>query len=132
MMDPIFLADHEARLELRSGRSIEQWLQHTDERTYRTISWLRIDPADGGAVTVTLFEVFDDGSPDFLDIYEFEAVDPEAPYGTSSSFADVDAAFNYVRDVARAATDRFVRAGDIQLLYSRFLVAHPRRPLSDR
>lgn len=115
-----YLSEEQILTQLNAGRAIEQWLGHTDAQNYRTIRWLRIDKTDNGNFNVILFEVFDDGSLSNLDIYNFEALDPDNPYGLKITFDGAKEAIegSYVFG---ASKDRFVPSGVIQDVYSDFL-----------
>jgi len=62
---------------IRFGRSVQQWLGSVEEDDYTILKWLRIDKERDGNFSVTYFESFDEGSEEFLDIYEFSIVDPD-------------------------------------------------------
>lgn len=122
-----FLLPNQSIEQLKAGRAIEQWLGHNDFPNYRSIRWLRIDPEKGGTFNLAVFEVFDDGNEGMLDVYSFEAVDPDFPNGSISKFetpADaITGAINF-----GAGEDRFVGAGLIQELYGAFLLTNGPAP----
>ncbi len=115
-----FLLPIQAVDQLKAGRAIEQWLGHNNTPDYQSIKWLRIDPERGGSFNLAVFETFDDGSPEMLDVYGFEPIDPDFPNGSISVFATPEEAISAaIEQGARA--DKFVGMGIIQDLYAAFL-----------
>jgi len=115
-----FLLPNQATDQLKAGRAIEQWLGHNNAPNYRSIRWLRIDPEKAGTFNLAVFEVFDDGTPEMLDVYGFEAVDPDLPSGSISAFTTPEEAI--AAAVQRGASaEKFVGMGIIQDLYAAFL-----------
>jgi hypothetical protein len=109
--------------QLEAGRAIESWLGHADFPTYRTIKWLKISREKSGLFAVSAFEVFDDGSPELLDIYDFEPIDPDLVAGSSIEVANAkDAILEAVK--MGAQENGFVGDGVIQDVYARFLMEH--------
>jgi hypothetical protein len=109
--------------QLKAGRAVEQWLGHTDTPTYRTIKWLRIERETDGNFSTVVFEVFDDGNPETLDVYSFEPVDPDLLAGSISSFATLEEAIASAV-ACGAGPDKFIGAGMIQDAYALFLKEH--------
>jgi hypothetical protein len=99
---------------LNQGKSLEQLLPGREEQGVTVIEFVRIERSRKGDFVATHFEVSDDGSPDFLDVYEFSAIDPDEPFGKSSSFPDASSAIDYSCEKLGASTDRFVLGGLIQ------------------
>jgi hypothetical protein len=66
---------------LTLGKSVEQWLGVLRQDAFIIVRWLRIDLERNGNYSVSYFEVFDEGDEEFLDVYEFNVVDPDEPYG---------------------------------------------------
>jgi len=115
-----FLLSNQATDQLKAGRFIEQWLGHSNAPNYRSIRWLRIDPEKVGAFNLAVFEVFDDGTPEMLDVYSFEPVDPDLPSGFISAFTTPEEAIAAAVQQG-ASAEKFVGMGIIQDLYAAFL-----------
>jgi len=115
-----FLLSNQATDQLKAGRAIEQWLSHNNATNYRSIKWLRIDPERVGTFNLAIFEVFDDGTPEMLDVYSFEPVDPDLPCGSISAFATPEEAIAAAVQQG-ASAEKFVGMGIIQDLYAAFL-----------
>jgi hypothetical protein len=111
------LTPSEAREALRNGRAIEQWLKHWIENGDRLIRWMRIhrDPSEGYGLTV--FDVIDEGSETFLDLYEFHALDPDEPYGQVKYFQEWENAWEAAIKNQGADEEKFVSDGMIQEEY---------------
>jgi len=107
---------------LRNGRSIEQLLSKSIYGDFQTIKFIRIDKENSGAISVSLFEVYDDGNEDFLDIYEFQPFEPDEPDGLITMFQTPDEAVFYACSTLGANINKFVNAGMIQDEYKDSLV----------
>jgi hypothetical protein len=116
-----FLLEGQTLSQLISGRAVEQWLGHDDHGRYRVIRWIRIDPGKDRKFNVALFESFDDGTLNFLDVYAFERVDPDALSGTIAVFDSAELAVQFAVVEYGAKMDRFVGSGCIQDLFADFL-----------
>jgi hypothetical protein len=116
-----YLTEAEVLSTLSRGASVEQWLESTPVDSDTVLRWLRIDRERDGQFSVTYFEVFDDGGPEFLDIYEFSSVDVDKPHGESTSFDDAKRAIRHCVESHQARTDRFVNAGMIQEEYADYV-----------
>ena len=103
--------------------TVEQLLGHSFEDGIQVIRFVRIDQDRSGSFAVSYFEVSDDGNPDFLDVYEFGAIDPEFPYGNTKSFPSAGEAVHYACEKLGAAREKFLGAGMIQVEYKETL--HP-------
>jgi hypothetical protein len=125
-----FLHLNQAIDQLKMGRSIEQWLGHSNAPNYRSIKWLSIDPKTVGTFNLSLFEVFDDGSPEMLDVYSFEPVDPDLTEGMIVVFDTPEDAIASAIEQG-GSPDKFVGAGRIQDLYKDFLSDQRTTPRSD-
>jgi hypothetical protein len=81
--------------------------------------WLSATPEDG-ALVLRLHETRDDGGPDYLDVYEFEAVDPDDEFGAGVVVASGPSASELMAVAAnsRVRADRWVMAGAIQDEYA--------------
>lgn len=106
-----YLTELDAQLALRQGRAIEQFLGAREDEGDRVLRWVRCHTEPRGAVVVSVFEVFDEGRPDFTDLVEFAAFDPDEPYGASQSFATPEAAWAYLLNTVGASPVRFVGTG---------------------
>lgn len=116
MRDPLqrYLYDLDVTGNLSAGRDVEQLLPDRYELDQRVIRFVSIEQANLNAWRVRLCEVFDNGAPGFIDVYEFEAVDPDHPFGTEWTFDSVDGALRFARDVLRTSQGRYVNQGLIQ------------------
>lgn len=118
---PRFLSEGDVQLALRQGRAVEQWLGDRVDGDDRLIKWIRVHSEAPGKFTVTLFDVFDEGTDEFQDVYEFRSFDPDEPYGTAKDFPDESEAISYAVQALGASTARFVNGGMIQDEYRDFI-----------
>ena len=73
---------------LNRGKSVEQLLERPAPEQ---LAWIELRPVSG-AVELWRFEVFDDGSPEFLDLYSFSPVEEDWPEAPIETFPDSSAA----------------------------------------
>lgn len=71
-----FLTEDQIYTALHQGRFVEQFIGPTKINNTTVLRWLDLRQKDNN-FNLTLYEVFDDGSDDFLDIYSFEQVYPD-------------------------------------------------------
>lgn len=112
------LSEQQALSALGRGVSIEQML--TASPSERTIRWFGALPT-GASFALRLHHVRDDGSDDFLDIYEFRAVEEEEELGEGRLVGEYPDASSVLEGavVLAGRTDRWVDAGVIQDEYAR-------------
>ena len=96
---PRYLTPDQIESALKRGKSVEQLLERPAPDQ---ISWLQLRPVSDG-VELWRYDVFDEGSEEFLDVYSFTPVEddgPEIPEGTypdaSTACADAEAVFSAV------------------------------------
>jgi len=80
------LTENEAVSALRRGRAVEQLLDEARHEGRPTARWLSIIRRED-AFVVLVHHVYDDGSPDFRDLSEFEPVDIEEDVGEGREVA---------------------------------------------
>lgn len=96
---------------LRNGRSVEQLLPAGQDADGRIIRLLVIHLEREGQWAVTLHEVADVGTAEYLDIYSFPSVAPDPDDAQSASFASIEAALEHARRALSADMRRFVNSG---------------------
>jgi hypothetical protein len=80
------LTENEAVSALRRGRAVEQLLDEARHEGRSTVRWLSIFRRED-AFVVLVHHVYDDGSPAFRDLSEFEPVDIEEDVGEGTQVA---------------------------------------------
>lgn len=115
------LTEWDARLALRHGRAIEQFLGARRDGSDRLLRWARCHSEPSGARVVSVFEVYEERRPDFSDLVEFAAFDPDEPYGVSRSFDTPDEAWLYLINTVGAAPEKFVGSGMAAEEYADFV-----------
>jgi len=119
-----YLSESQTKSQLAAGRAVEQMLGHENHADYRILHWLRIEPERNGSYSVALFDVFDDGTPDYLDIYSFEPVDPDLAHGKIDSGKTMEQALDYCLQNYGAKANGWVGQGMIQDVYAELLKRH--------
>lgn len=117
----IYLQNEQLRTNLSLGRTIEQWLGYKQEDDYILLRWISIEKESNANYSVAYIESFDEGSEDFVDIYEFSTLDPDKALGIVTTFSTADEAINFSLKEYGAKMDRFVSAGMIQEEYRTYL-----------
>lgn len=102
---------------LAAGRNVEQWLGERREGDGRVLQWLSIEHGKDGRVVVRVCEVWDNGGPEFLDVYEFTSYDAEHEFGVEHPFEDAESALRFATSTLGADLDHFVNEGIIQFEY---------------
>jgi hypothetical protein len=104
---------------LQRGRCVEQLIGPGKVNDATILRWLELR-AEDGQFRLTLYEVFDDGSEDYLDIYSFEEVSPDED-PVQHSFATLDEALAFAQTSYAAPRDRYVNQGVTQDEYADYL-----------
>jgi len=117
-----YLTRSQIQSALSRGRHVEQLLSPTTINGATVLRWIDLHPAND-QFAIRLYEVFDDGSEDYLDIYSFEPVNPdEEP--TPRSFDSLDDALSFAESSYTASRDRYVNQAVIQDEYADYLRNH--------
>ena len=117
----IYLQNEQLRTNLSLGKTVEQWLGYKREEDYIILRWISIEKENSDEYSVAYIESFDEGSDDFLDIYEFSALDPDEPLGVINTFSTIDEALDFSLNEYGAKIERFVSTGMIQEEYRTYL-----------
>jgi hypothetical protein len=117
------LTEQQAVSALRRRAVVEQMLS-TDlhEGSFR---WLDVRPS-AATYTLRLHETVDDGTVDYLDVYEFRSVDEDDEFGEGivlGEFGEISAVLEAAVEQG-ANPDRWVNAGVIQDEYRDLLARH--------
>lgn len=113
----LYLSPVEIYARLHAGKSVEQWLGHTQDGDETVLQWLSI-AAGRRQYSVTYLESFDEGDADWLDVTAFSLVDPDAEVGPT--FDSVEEAVAFAVNTHSASIERFVAGGMIQQEYANY------------
>ena len=114
-----YLTESNIQSALQRGCYVEQLISPTTINDAVVLRWLELRATDD-RFTLTLYEVFDDGSEDFLDVYSFEQVSPdEEP--VRHSFFTLNEALSFAETSYSAPRDRYVNQAVIQDEYADYL-----------
>lgn len=117
----IYLQNEQLRTNLSLGRTVEQWLGFKQEDDYTVLRWISLEKENTGEFSVAYIESFDEGSEDFIDVYEFSILDPDEPLGIINTFSTIDEAISFSLGEYGANIDNFINAGMIQEEYRTYL-----------
>jgi hypothetical protein len=116
----VTLTEHHIGAELSARRRVEQFLPPRSEGGVTILRWLDLSCEDDSYI-LSLHEVFDDGSPDYVDVYSFEQVAPdEAP--ARHSFPSLSQALEFAASTFAAPKNNYVSQGLIQDEYAAYLL----------
>jgi len=116
-----YLNKDEIQTRLRLGKSVEQWLGVVKEDDSTILKWLSIDKKSDESFSVAYFESFDEGNEDFLDIYAFSLVDPDAPFGLIDTFYSIADALEFAEVTYKASSNKYTSVGMIQEEYRDYI-----------
>jgi hypothetical protein len=91
-----YLNEQEIGTHINLGKTIEVFFGRNNEDN-EIISWLDLQKVENNQIQVTYYEVYDEGSLDWLDLYAFSFVDPDMEFETKK-FNDVEDAVKYVKE----------------------------------
>lgn len=120
----VYLSIEQLKTVLSLGKGVEQWLGYEKKEDYAILKWVSLIKEKEGVFSTSYFECFDEGSEEFVDVYEFSMLDPERPFGIVSEFPSLDQALDFTEIVYNTAIDKFVSKGMIQEEYLRYLKNH--------
>ena len=113
------LTESNIQSALQRGRYVEQLISPTRTDNATILRWLELRSTDD-RFTLTLYEVFDDGSEDYLDVYSIEQASPdEEP--VRHSFSTLDEALLFAESSYSAPRTRYVNQAVIQDEYADYL-----------
>lgn len=105
---------------LSLGKPIEQWLGYSRLPDYTVLKRLTIDK-ENNKFSVVYFEIFDEGNEDFTNIYEFNIIDTDEPYGIMDIFKTPKEAIDHALEKYNCKIDKFINSGLMQKEYEEYL-----------
>lgn len=119
------------RTALNLGKPVEQFLGGFSANGHPAVRWIELRP-ESDEIVLSLYEVYDEGSEDWLDLYEFErATDDDLEQDEPAAehrFSTLDDALAAAAERYGAHPERFVNAGVIQDEYHDHLARAKRSP----
>ena len=119
-----YLQVDEVSSALRRGRAVECFLGPCGTGDDRGIRWLSLRETPGGEICACVFESRDEGSPEFLDLYEFSPLRGELELGEPQErmmFPDLSKCLAAISERWPEATDRMVNQDVVQDEYADFI-----------
>jgi len=117
--------EQEVEIYLNQGKTIEVFLGKISDDN-EIISWIDLQKTKDNLVTVTYYEVFDEGNLDWLDLYAFSFVDPDMDFETNE-FASTEEAIKYIKENYQLTEPKFLVRGGIQIEYEKLLISEGRQ-----
>ncbi|MEM8600361.1 MAG: hypothetical protein AAGF99_10610 [Bacteroidota bacterium] len=109
-----YLTPNQVRSQLAGGRAVEQLLPSPTG----VVAYVSVYRDRQGCFTVWHAECEDVGSVDFIDLYEFPDIDPDAPEGRGLTFESADAALAHSHRSLGASPESWLGRGMIQDVYA--------------
>jgi hypothetical protein len=119
-----YLSPQEILSLLNTGKSIEVFLGRISDDN-EIISWVDLQKAKDGLIEVTNYEVYDEGSLEWLDLYAFSYVDPDMEF-ENNQFENVEDAIEFIKKKYLSAVPKFLIRGEIQTEYEKLLISEGR------
>jgi hypothetical protein len=115
------------RSVLNRGGSVEQFLGGFEDGGEPAIRWIGLTQ-EKDAVVLSLYEVYDQGGEDWLDVYEFQPVGDPEEFGLAAEhrLSTVDEAIALAVERYGASPDRFVNGFMVQDEYADYLAGRRR------
>jgi hypothetical protein len=107
---PRYLTPDQIESALKRGKSVEQLLERP---AHDQIAWLELRPVANG-VELWRYDVFDDGSEEFLDVYSFTPVEDDGPECPEQTYPDMITACAAAEARFSAVAGRWVNQSMIQ------------------
>jgi hypothetical protein len=109
---------------LNARKTIEVFLGRINEDN-EIISWIDLQKNKKNFVEVTYYEVYDEGSLEWLDLYAFSFVDPDMEFETEQ-FEKVEDAIVFIKEKYLLSEPEFLLRGGIQAKYEKLLISEER------
>ena len=119
-----YLDKQTVKTYLNLGKTIEIFLGRISEDK-EIISYLDLQKTKSGELELTYYELYDEGSLEYLDLYSFSFVDPDMNFETYN-FENIDLVIEFIRDRYKINDIKFVNAGLIQDEYRELLKSEGR------
>jgi hypothetical protein len=107
---PRYLTQDQIQSALKRGKCVEQLLERPAPDR---ISWLQLRPGEDG-VELWRYEVFDDGSAEFLDVYSFTPVEDDGPENPEEIYPDASTACAAAETLFTSTSGKWVNESIIQ------------------
>jgi hypothetical protein len=111
---PRYLTPDQIESAIRRGKCVEQLLERP---AADQLSWIQLRPVDKG-VELWRYEVFDEGSEEFLDAYSFTPVEDDGPESPEETYPDSTTACAAAEAKFSATPERWVNQFMIQDEYA--------------
>lgn len=112
-----YLTAQEAKETLRRGKSVEIFLGGFEFNSEKCIRWASFNAEESGVIA-SLWESYDQGSPDYIDIYTFDS--PSGEYDEPVRVVHSDCVENAAKELEITQLN-FVNQGVIQDEYLSYL-----------
>jgi hypothetical protein len=116
-----YLSPQEISPLLNTGKTIEVFLGRSNDDN-EIISWVDFQKIKNGLYEVTYYEVYDEGSLEWLDLYAFSFVDPDMEFEINR-FENVEDAIGFIKKRYTSTEPKFLKIGGIQNEYEKLLIS---------
>ncbi|KAA5539653.1 hypothetical protein [Adhaeribacter rhizoryzae] len=119
-----YLTEQEIGTLLNLSKTIEVFFGRNKEDN-EIISWVDLQKGKNNRIQVNYYEVYDEGSLDWLDLYAFSFVDPDK-YFETEEFKNIEDAVKHIKEKYNMPEPKFLNRGGIQDEYEKLLIAEGR------
>jgi hypothetical protein len=116
-----YLFESQVLSQLRTHRSIEQWLGHYRHGDKFMIKFVTLHNDHNEGCYCWYCDYEDVGDYDYCDIYSFYTLDEENEYGHRKSFSNIEEMLDYCYHELGASPLKFVGKGMLQDNYREYL-----------
>jgi len=115
-----YLIKEEIITLLNLGKPVEAFLGRKSEDE-EIITWVSLEKNKENRIVLNIYEIYDEGSIDSTDIYDFSYVDPDLEYQTRE-FADLEDVIKFLKEKFNMNESNFLTKGGIQDEYKKLLL----------
>jgi len=115
-----YLIKEEIITLLNLGKPVEAFLGRLSDDE-EILTWISLEKSKENQIVLNINEVYDEGSLDYLDIYDFSFVDSDMDFETLE-FADLENAIEFIKDRFKFTECKFLTKGVIQDEYKKLLL----------
>ncbi|TGD77863.1 hypothetical protein [Hymenobacter wooponensis] len=115
------MLESEAKARLSAGKPLAQILSSRQEGEDVILRFVTLDADEEKAYGIRYHEVFDESDEGYLDITDFTPFDEEEPYGITTDFDTVEAAFAFAETEYGAFRDKYVAESMLEEEFAKYV-----------
>ncbi|MBF9252620.1 hypothetical protein I2I11_04895 [Pontibacter sp. 172403-2] len=116
-----YLIEDEIITLLNLGKPVEAFIGRISD-DQEILTWIGLEKSNENHVLLNIYEVFDEGNLDYVDIYDFSYVDPDLEFETTE-FSDFAGTIQFIKERFKLNEINFLTKGGIQDEYKKLILA---------